>query len=487
MVLTVLTDDQIKTILADLTADEFDGFRKVISTALHEYSTNTHNIEDGTYHQPERVSTENLKTGATTLYMPSVGPQGMGCKGDSHILSSSPRTSILTPRVVVTLSSSKAAQDPLRPSIQPTGAVTLLSPDGQPVGFLHAKTLTAFRTALSSTCLLARRSQVKTITVFGTGLQAYWHVRLALLVRGATIKQVNVINRRFSDGARGFMKQFYGVPAHIKEREGWAETTFSILTPGYGEFKRLQREQIRDADVVYCCTPSTEELFEAEVLTSHEGRRKGRLIAAIGSYRPEMRELPEGLLLQATKHEKPHWHFHKHAPEGGVIVVDTLDGALKEAGEIIAAGLQPTQLVELGELIMLRRMHEEEGAASADDDTASIAASELEKLDFSGSPSIKSAFSGSDGASVSESRSSISKDSSTTGSSSSSKGPSMLRRSSSQRSSDKRKKEDALVRWLKDGTVIYKSVGLGLMDLSVGMHMIQLAKEKGIGTLIEGF
>lgn len=81
MVLTVLTDDQIKTILADLTADEFDGFRKVISTALHEYSTNTHNIEDGTYHQPERVSTENLKTGATTLYMPSVGPQGMGCKG----------------------------------------------------------------------------------------------------------------------------------------------------------------------------------------------------------------------------------------------------------------------------------------------------------------------------------------------------------------------------------------------------------------------
>ncbi|KAI3532435.1 UbiD family decarboxylase [Colletotrichum abscissum] len=397
MVLTVLTDDQIKEILADLTADEFDGFRKVISTALHEYSTNTHNIEDGTYHQPERVSTENLKTGATTLYMPSVGPQGMGCK-------------------VVTLSSSKASQDPSKPSIQPTGAVTLLSPTGEPIGFLHAKTLTAFRTALSSTCLLARRTTVKTITVFGTGLQAYWHVRLALLVRGTTIRHVNVINRRFSDDARDFMKQFYRVPPHIKEREGWSETTFGILTPGYGEFKRLSREQIRDADVVYCCTPSTEELFEAE----------------------------------ATKHEKPHWHFHKHAPEGGVIVVDTLDGALKEAGEIISAGLQPTQLVELGELIMLRRMQDEEDAASAsaDSDAASIAASELEKLDFSGTPSIKSAFSGSDGASLSEPRSSISKDSTKTSGSSgsgSSKGPSMLRRSSSQRSADKRKKEDALL------------------------------------------
>lgn len=85
MVLTVLTDDQIKEILAGLTADEFEGFRKTLSTALHEYSTNTHSIEDGTYHQPDRVSTENLKTGATTLYMPSVGPQGMGCKGRSSL------------------------------------------------------------------------------------------------------------------------------------------------------------------------------------------------------------------------------------------------------------------------------------------------------------------------------------------------------------------------------------------------------------------
>ncbi|CAI0652524.1 unnamed protein product, partial [Colletotrichum noveboracense] len=355
----------------------------------------------------------------------------------------------------------------------------LLSPEGQPVGFLHAKTLTAFRTALSSTCLLARRGQVKTVTCFGVGLQAYWHVRLALLIRGATIKHVNIINRRFSDQARVFLKQFYHVPAHIKEREGWAETTFSILTPGYGEFARLQRDQIREADVVYCCTPSTEDLFEAEVLTSHEGRRKGRLIAAIGSYTPQMRELPVGLLQMATKHEKAHWHFHKHAPEGGVIVVDTLDGALKEAGEVIAAGLQPTQLVELGELIMLRRMREEADDAEVGSETASIAPSELDKLDFSGTPSIKSAFTSSDG----DSRSSPSKESTT-----SSKGPHFLhRRSSSQRSTEKHKKEDALARWLRDGTVIYKSVGLGLMDLAVGMHLVELAKEKGIGTQVDGF
>jgi hypothetical protein len=67
----------------------------------------------------------------------------------------------------------------------------------------------------------------------------------------------------------------------------------------------------------------------------------------VASFTPEMRELPECLLKQATKtHDGPHRHFHKHAEEGGAIVVDTLEGVLKEAGEIISAKIQPRHLVE---------------------------------------------------------------------------------------------------------------------------------------------
>jgi ornithine cyclodeaminase/alanine dehydrogenase-like protein (mu-crystallin family) len=249
---------------------------------------------------------------------------------------------------VVTLSgAADEGPDGPKPVIKPTGSVTLFSPLGEPVGFIHASNLTAFRTALASTCLLAKRGVVKTLTVFGCGLQAYWHIRLALLVRGSTIKHVNIINRRFSDGAKGILQQFYAVPSAIKRREGWEAVTFSMLTPGYGEYSRLLEEQVRGADVIYCCTPSKQDLFSGSFLTSHEARVKGRLIVAIGSYTPEMRELPQELLLQATKqYDKGHRHFHKHAPEGGVIIVDTLDGALKEAGEIIAAGISPKQLIE---------------------------------------------------------------------------------------------------------------------------------------------
>lgn len=249
---------------------------------------------------------------------------------------------------MITLSSAAHQQSTeSQPVIRPTGAITLFGPDGCPLGILHASSLTAFRTALASVCLLTRRNTVRTLTVFGCGEQAYWHIRLALLLRGSTIRHVNIINRRFSDGCRAILKRLYDIPGVTKQTEGWNDAQFGVLTPGYGEYPRLLQEQLRAADVIFCCTPSTEPLFDAHILTSREGRRKGRLIIAIGSYTTGMRELPVELLKQAVKvHEKGHHHYHKHAVEGGVVVVDTLDGALKEAGEIIEANLEPTQLVE---------------------------------------------------------------------------------------------------------------------------------------------
>lgn len=252
-------------------------------------------------------------------------------------------------RPVITLTPPRSEQEEAtgKPKIKPTGAITLFSPTGQPVGILHASTLTAFRTALASACLVVRRNRVQTITAFGSGEQTYWHVRLALMLRGSTIRTVNIINRGFSDSAQALLRRFYTVPTDVRQREGWADAKFGLLTPGYGEFARLQREQVRAADLIFCCTPSQEALFDHSILTSTEGRRKGRLIVAIGSYKPDMLELPLELVHQAVKtHDRGHRHFHKHATEGGVIIVDTLDGALQEAGEVIQGELTPKQLIE---------------------------------------------------------------------------------------------------------------------------------------------
>ena len=238
--------------------------------------------------------------------------------------------------------------DPSVKPIPPTGVVNLFTPTGQPLGLLNASTLTAFRTALASTCLLSRRAHVRTITVFGAGSQAYWHVRLALMLRGSTIRKVHVVNRRFSDAAGAILRSFSLVDPEIKKREGWEAAEFSMLTPAFHDYERLLTENLLASDVIYCCTPSREPVFDGSILTSHEGRRHGRLVVAVGSFKPDMHELPEELLLQATKshHGKGHRHFHRHADEGGVVVVDTLEGALTESGEIISAKIGANQLVE---------------------------------------------------------------------------------------------------------------------------------------------
>ncbi|KAG5925959.1 hypothetical protein E4U42_003788 [Claviceps africana] len=466
MTLTVLSDTQVKDILEDLTADELDEFRLVLSSALHEFSNSTEAVGGDVYQQPHRISTLHSATKATSLYMPSCGPEGMGCK-------------------VVSLTTSSTTEDPSVKPISPNGVLTLFSPDGRPMALVHASTLTAFRTALASACLLSRRNHVRTLTVFGSGGQAYWHVRLALLMRGSTIRHVHIINRRFSDSAGQILKQFSTVPVAVKEREGWARTKFSILTPTFHDFERMQKEQIRSADVIYCCTPSRQDLFDASILTSHEGRKKGRLIVAVGSFTPHMRELPEGLLHLVTRpHEKSHRHYHKHADEGGVIVVDTLEGVLKEAGEIIAAQISPHQMVELGELVMLHRLAVEESETDTTGSQTPVSTDAENSIDVDDKASSMAAVFNETLPSRSASPSS------STSSPRHARKPSLPLPSHTRHGSSSEtpsKKEDRLAMWLRDGTVVYKSVGLSLMDLVVGMHVVKIAKARKVGTLIEGF
>jgi len=44
-----------------------------------------------------------------------------------------------------------------------------------------------------------------------------------------------------------------------------------------------------------------------------------------------------------------------------------------------------------------------------------------------------------------------------------------------------------MTEWLARGNVIYKSIGLGLMDLVVGNEFVRLARDMGCGTLIADF
>ncbi|KAF7955326.1 uncharacterized protein EAE97_000585 [Botrytis byssoidea] len=505
MSLTVLTDSDIKNLLQDLTLKDLERFQDQMRRALYEYSTGTQDDDCCRLHQPRRTVLES-KHKRTTLFMPSTASAGIGMKvvtlpqpGSSNESSDSD-----------SISTSSSTKNPSTPQ----GSLTLMDKTGLPFGFLNASETTAFRTALASSLLITPRTKVKTITVFGAGKQAFWHVRLALVLRGPTIKQINIISRAFTDRVRNLMKAFLEVPTATKEREGWSNVKFSVLSPAYGEFARLEKEYIRASDVIFCTTPSTSPLFPHSILTNTEGRKKGRLIVAIGSYKPHMIEIPLEVVAQAVKVHGSGHHFHRHAEEGGVIVVDTIDGCKKEAGEIIQGNVSAKNLVELGELVMLSHGIDPLNHSSAIDDSDESPRSSLDlhnlHIDVTGngdatptpgsphsptSPplarSMASIFHSENSTSPSSSRSPSRKSSfsfrkprtgsTSTNTTNSSGTLGMLRKEV------QTEKEDSMSRWLRNGNVIYKSVGMGLMDLVVGAELIKLAREKGVGVSVEGF
>lgn len=521
MPLTVLTDNDVRAVLDTLNRQDILAMHGLLAEALHSYSTGTTSDETecSASNQPERFSIK-LKDGSTTLIMPAAADNALGVKmvtlreqcfgstqrnlpfsesptssrpltpissknGRSSISSQpkSPRSS--SPDVARTISATSSSASSLRKgssmsfsstsntvpvldqqskpeiattsSTSPKGSMTLLDAAGRPRAILNASCLTAFRTALASCILLKSRKTVHTLTVFGAGLQAYWHIYIAILLRGHEIHHLHVINRDFTRAQQLYMTLGQHNNSAISDVFMNGKIRPSILTPEYGEYTRLLKEHVRAADVMFCCTPSTTPLFPASHLCSTEGRRKARYIAAIGSYKPHMQELPAEVLRQAVESPSEHHGVHLHrqqAGEGGAVVVDTIEGAMRESGEVIKAGIGGQGIVELGELVMLKRSYWAEKAEQE----------ELERTRWETQGTNDKVKKGGHGLAH------------------------LFHSGKSKAEQVTKKEEDGgLKDWLERGNLIYKSVGIGLMDVVVGMEIVRLAEERGIGTTIADF
>ncbi|KAI9770459.1 MAG: hypothetical protein M1840_003345 [Geoglossum simile] len=392
MSLTILNGSSMDTLLHSLTRDDVHALQAALAEALHTYST-TAQSPTCAVNQPQRTAIVR-RDGGSTLFMPARNEDEVGVKIVSLVEGSE-------------RSSGSGAEGDIPPSLttSPQGFLTLLAPHGLPSALLCASQLTAFRTALLSTLLLQTRHTISHIAVFGAGAQAYWHIRLSLLLYRDAIKHIYIINRSFAR-AEALLARIYK-----EENAAWrGNARFSVLSREYGEYPRVLKEEVRKADVVFCCTPSLEPLFPAEHLISVEGRRKGRLVVAIGSYKRHMCELHPDILRQAVAPLHSGGHYHKHAPRGGVVVVDSLTACLEEAGEVWRAGLNGEQMVELGELVMLKR----------------------------------------------------------------------------KKGADEGGGEEGLDDWLARGNVVFKAVGMGLMDVVVGREVVRIAGERGLGVRVEG-
>jgi ornithine cyclodeaminase/alanine dehydrogenase-like protein (mu-crystallin family) len=192
--------------------------------------------------------------------------------------------------------------------------VWLDGPTGEPVAVVHGGTVTSLRTGAASgaaTALLAPAG-ASVLAMLGAGDQAPDQIEAVCAVR--SIQEIRIWSRhRASSDALAA-----GVSRAHPDRDVRA-----VSDPD---------EAVRGADVVCTATPSRDALF------AHESLGRPVHINAIGSYRPDMREIPAATVAAADP-----------------LVVDSREAASMEAGEIVQAleegALELGELAELGELL----------------------------------------------------------------------------------------------------------------------------------------
>jgi ornithine cyclodeaminase len=195
--------------------------------------------------------------------------------------------------------------------------VTLIDPvTGLPLAILDGTYLTALRTGAASgaaTELLARPDS-ETVAILGTGVQGRTQLQAVSTVR--SIERVLVFDTR-EGAAEAFCAEMGEAGPPIPRRIEVASTA---------------KEAITEADILCTATTSSTPVF------SDSDLKPGCHINAIGSFTPQMQELPEETVSRA------------------LLVVDSREAAWAEAGDLIIArkrGLitEASIHAEIGEIV----------------------------------------------------------------------------------------------------------------------------------------
>lgn len=191
-----------------------------------------------------------------------------------------------------------------------TFVIVLFASDGRPLATFDGGALTKLRTAAVSAVAakVLARPDASVLAVFGTGVQARAHV--PALAGVLPIREVRVVGR---DSAEDFV-------AEVRQRCGIDARAASAA------------EALAGADIVVTATRAAQPLFDGARVPD------GAFVAAIGSSRPDSRELDDALVGRADP-----------------VVVEWKEQARSEAGDLIqaAAGgaLDWSRVMELGDLL----------------------------------------------------------------------------------------------------------------------------------------
>ncbi len=198
-------------------------------------------------------------------------------------------------------------------------AVLVFDPEtGRAIALLEGSSLTAIRTGAAGGAAidLLARPESKIVAVFGAGAQGRTQLEAACMARNIETAFIFDPNPAKAEAFAEEMKGKAGIPQDIQV--AWNP-----------------QEAIQNSDIICTATTSTTPVFDDENL------KLGTHISAVGSYTPDMQEVPAETLQRAK------------------IFVDSRSASLEEAGDLIQpirAGLFDESHIagELGEVILGR-------------------------------------------------------------------------------------------------------------------------------------
>lgn len=181
------------------------------------------------------------------------------------------------------------------------------APTLAPLAVLDGAALTTLRTpAVSALGVdLVAPPGARRLVVFGTGPQALGHIEALRAVR--PIDSVRIVGRD----------------------QGRAETVRRLVTAANDgvEVSVGSADDVAEADIVACCTTAREPLFDGRLLGAEA------VVVAVGSHEPEAREVDSETVRRCGA------------------LVEARAVALREAGDLIQAGVGRRDLVTFAELI----------------------------------------------------------------------------------------------------------------------------------------
>ncbi|KAL4813020.1 hypothetical protein BDW67DRAFT_193139 [Aspergillus spinulosporus] len=312
-----LGNDAVYQLLINLTKDQAIEFRKIIEKTFEDFSTSG---ERRCQPNPSAITRPN---GQRTLFRPFTSDSSVGAK---LIVEPPPRPD--------------GKKDPLH------GILILMNGQGYPTGILDAEEVTGYRTSMNAMVPFSWRTNVENIVVFGGGMQALWHTRLILTLRGSEVKSITFVNH-----SQDRVEALIRTVSKENETRWKSDCSFQYINTSALDSQEQIKTRLSSADCVFCTTPSRKPLFPASYLTGWRSTGRLPFISAVGSWQSDMIELDPELL------------HHSIAAEGGynptsgedigVVLVDDRDYALENSGEVVQSKIKAKDMVELGQILAL--------------------------------------------------------------------------------------------------------------------------------------